>query len=469
MGARDGFWREALSPGLVVLLVLAVASSLVVLRRPPTPREGAPFWIFARDHYTTYAPFVERWNATRPDYPVDLQLLQFQVLERRMLSAFLSGTPVADLIEVERAVAGRAFTGPLDRVGFLDLTDRLAEAGLLTGINEPSFSPWTSRGRIFGLPHDVHPVLLAYRADLVAAAGLNVDGIETWDDFITRLRPLVQDLDGDGRPDRYLLNVWPTLAGPIEALVMQAGGRLFDDDGQPALAAEPNPTTLATLVSWMVGPNRIAGNAPEFSASGHRLRLEGHVVACILPDWMVGQWKREIPGLAGRWRLMPLPAWTPGGRRTSVYGGTMLAITRTTSNPDGAWAFAQALYTDAAGAELTFRGTGIIPPVKALWNLPVFDEPDPYFGGQPIGRLFIDQAPNVPHRSSSPFGPAATARLMTALQQLVREAESSGRHDATSLREPARRLLAEGDRQLAREIGRNVFLAVEAEAGGGGG
>ena len=32
------------------------------------------------------------------------------------------------------------------------------------------FSLWSARGRIYGLPHDVHPVMLAYRTDLVVEA-----------------------------------------------------------------------------------------------------------------------------------------------------------------------------------------------------------------------------------------------------------------------------------------------------------
>jgi len=77
-------------------------------------------------------------------------------------------------------VSPKAFLGPLDRVGCLDLTDRIHAEELYERFNAPSFSPHTSRGRIFGLPHDVHPTVLAYRADLVEEAGVDVSEIETW-------------------------------------------------------------------------------------------------------------------------------------------------------------------------------------------------------------------------------------------------------------------------------------------------
>ncbi len=91
---------------------------------------------------------------------------------------------------MERRAVARAFAGPIEAVGFVDLTDRLAKDGLLERINTPSFSPWSSRGRVFGLPHDVHPVMLGYRADIVEAAGIDVSKIETWDDFERIMRPL---------------------------------------------------------------------------------------------------------------------------------------------------------------------------------------------------------------------------------------------------------------------------------------
>jgi arabinosaccharide transport system substrate-binding protein len=102
-------------------------------------------------------------------------------------------------MEIERRIASRAFAGPLDGVGFLDLTDRIKAEGLDQKINASSFTPWSTRGRIFGLPHDVHPVMLGYRADMVEAAGIDVSKIETWEDFITVLSPLLYDANGNRR------------------------------------------------------------------------------------------------------------------------------------------------------------------------------------------------------------------------------------------------------------------------------
>ena len=453
---------ESLSLGAWIIVLLALLSSLLVFLRPSSERRGIQMWTRARTHFNLYEPIIARWNETASeDSQVALHLLSDEALERRMLSGFLSDTYVADLIELERRTIGQVFTGPAEQIGFVDLTDRLRDEGIYDQINAPSFSPWTSRGRIYGLPHDVHPVLLVYRADLVAEAGIDVTAIHTWDDFARLLRPLITDFDGDGYADRYLLNAWHTNMDICECLILQAGGAYFDDAGQPIIASAINAHVISVIVTWTCGPNRIAIDAPEFTAAGNQLKLAGQVVASLAPDWLCGVWKTDMPGLAGKLRVMPLPAWTPGGRRTSVWGGSVLGIARSTAHPDAAWQIAKRLYLDADHAEQLFRKAGIITPVKALWEMPVYDEPAPYFGGQAVGRQYVEAAPAVPMRTSSPYNMLAKARVQDAVITLRRYALEHSVFDPESLRPQAEQLLLHAQRQVERQIARNVFLRVE--------
>ena len=151
---------RSLSLGTGVILTLALISSAVIVLWPVRSRPGLDLWMFSPEHELLYAPVLDERERT-DDPNVNLRIIGIPALQARMMSGFYASLPTADLIGVERQMAGQAFTGPLESVGFVDLTDRLIGEGLLAEINEPSFSPWTSRGRIFGLPPDVHPVLLA--------------------------------------------------------------------------------------------------------------------------------------------------------------------------------------------------------------------------------------------------------------------------------------------------------------------
>jgi len=448
-----------ISAGVWVILGLALVSSGWILAHPRGAPSGMQLWTYARTHTLNYAPIVADWNRRQadPDRRIELSLIGPGPLRHRLMSGFMSRTPTADLIEIERSMAGEFFAGPVEAVGFLDLTDRIRAAGIDEAINAPSFSPWTSRGRIFGLPHDVHPVLLGYRADIVEDAGIDVSRIETWADFARVLGPLIRDLDGDGRPDRYLLNYWYTNKDTTEVLLLQAGGGYFDEAGHVIVDSPVNARVLATLVTWVCGPGRIALDAPEFTASGNQLRLQGNVVCSLMPDWLCGVWRNDLPGLAGKIKIMPLPAWEPGGRRVSVWGGTMLGIARDSPHIETAWEFAQELYLSADMAESLYRTAGIVSPVRRLWSLPCYDEPQPYFCRQAPGRTYLAHAPYVPRRTSSPFNEMAKEHLQEALIELRGYALDHGVNTEAELLPEAQRLLARAAQNVRRTVARNVF------------
>jgi arabinooligosaccharide transport system substrate-binding protein len=449
-----------LSPGGWVICVLAVVSALGLVLWPISPKQGLVFWLFAKSHQRLYEPMTVTWNTAQPPaQSVHIVLLSGNALQRRLLSGFLSGTPLPDLVEAYAQIVAQAFKGPLEDVGFVDLTDLVQAEGIAAQINAPSFAPWTSRGRIFGLPHDVHPVLLAYRADLVEAAGVDVAAIETWDDFVRLLQPLRRDVDGDGDPDHYLLNIWETNPELIESLMLQAGGALFDAQERLVMHSEMNALVLATVVSWTTGPRRIAVNAPEFDAAGNKMRLDGTVLFSFMPDWLTGAWRQDLPQLAGKVKLMPLPAWDKGGRRTTVMGGTMLGIPRRTKDFASAWRYAKNLYLAPDLARGLFRTTGIISPVKRHWTEPVYDEPSPYFCGQRYGRLYIAAAPDVPTRTSSPYNTLAQNKMAESALALKAYAEHYGAYTVTELVPEASRLLAQAEAQVREQMQRNVFLA----------
>jgi len=457
LSLREKLSRTIFSFGALVILAIAAVTSVIVALIPAKEPEGIPFWVMSTQIHRAYVPVIDEWNRKHPEKRFGMQLITDRAFERRMLSGFLAGTPVADLLELNSGTAPKAFLGPLDQVGFLDLTDRLHAEGLYEQFNEPSFASFTSRGRIFGLPRSVHPVLLAYRADFVEAAGIDISQIETWDDYFRIMRPLMADHDEDGRPDRYLLNLSENDSGFITSLFLQNDGVLFDEHDAPAFANPRNAHVLATIATWISGPNRAAIDVPLFTAAGHRQRLDGLVVGMIVPDWMLGSWKVENPQLAGKLKLMPLPAWERGGRRTTSLGGTMIGINKRADHIEEAWELAKYLYTSPELAEQSFRENSLITTVKALWSLPFYDEPEPYCGGQVVGRMYIEQAPNIPSQPSSPYTGMAGEYIRGATMALRAYAERTGTYEAAALEPEALRLLSKAQAALKKQISRNVF------------
>lgn len=444
------------------MLVLAIGSSIGVALLPVHKPAGLQVWAFDPGHLDVYKLLAPSWNRAHPAHPLDLSVLLGGALQTRMMSGFYAGTPIADLLEIERMQVGPVFSGPLHDIGFVDLTDRLKAEGLLEQINAASFSPWTTRGRIFGMPHDVHPTMLAYRSDLVEAAGIDMSRIETWDDYFRAMRPLMRDLDGDGRIDRYPLNGTYANSSTTEVILLQANGTFFDADGAPALDSEVNARVLARLATWFAGPRRVVADVNIATKSGLMLMNSGLVIGIIVPDFFAGTMVTSVPALAGKFKLMPLPAWEKGGRRTSVQGGTMMGIARSTPDVELAWQALKHLYLSPINAEHLYLDRGIVTPVKSSWSNPVFDRPIPYFCGQPVGRMYLQLAPDVPLRPSSPYYAPAIGRLGNIANQLANLADEEKIADPAQLEPIARRLLAAAQADLVSQMKRNVFLAVPA-------
>lgn len=445
------------SPGIWFVVLLAIGSSIYVSNIRDAKSTVMTLWMFDKYHEQGSQPAIEEWNDEHPDKTIKSLLLTGSALVSRMRSGFYSDTPVGDLIEVERTSIGQVFAGPLEDIGFIDLTDRLKEENLMSSINGPSFSPWTSRGRIFGLPHDVHPVMLLYRADIVEAAGIDMTQIETWDDYFRVLRPLMKDFDGDGRVDRYLLSASPVSLQEHEVFMLQAGGGYFDQQGTPTLNSEINIKVMSQLATWYAGPNRATSTVPP-GVSSSQLIADGYVIGYLAADWRAGHMRKKLPSMAGKFKLMPLPAWEKGGRRVSVQGGTMLGITKANPHHDEAWEFAKKLYLSPETAKHLYEHSRIITPIKDNWDADYYDEPDPYFCNQPIGRMYINLAPEVPLRSSSPFYGNAQQALNAAIIDLSNYTESNNISDPAELKAECRRLLNRAQQILLRQMERNAFL-----------
>lgn len=402
------------------MLVLALGAG-AWLSAHPVPRRSATLtlWVFARSHYDAYLKAIPSFEAKHPGVRVQMQLVSNASLATRLQAAFLADLDVPDLVEVEISSAGAFFRGPLEDVGFVDLTDRIHRSGLWEAMVTSRFAPYTSRGRIFGLPHDVHPVMIAYRRDIFEREGVDARQIRTWDDFIRVGRQLTVP----GK--RYMIELADTHSGDLETFLFQRGGGYFDAQGHCIFDDETAVQTVLFYVPLVAGPRRIGNTL----GGGQILTqaVEQEYLLCLLtPDWRSRVLETDIPRMAGKMALMPLPAVRPGERRTSTRGGTMLGITKRCQNPDLAWELALHLYLDRAELAERFRESNILPAMRAAWDHPSYGEPRAYWSGQPIGRLYAELAPQVPPQYTSPFVIVAKSKLGEALTACVQYYNTHG-------------------------------------------
>ncbi len=416
-------------------------------------------WVFAPEHVDAYQAAFPSFEKEHPGVKINLQQVTWNVVTQRLQAAMWSGVALPDVVEIPIDSAGAYFRGPIEDIGFVDLTDRIKQAKLLDQMVTARFAPYTTRGHIFGLPHDVHPMMLAYNAEVFEKEHVDVSKIETWDDFIAVGRRLTK-LTGPNL--RYMLELEEGRTAHFDPCLLQRGGGHFDAEGNVIFDNEIGVQTMLWFVPLVAGEHRIASSLAGSQALGGAIK-DGYFLCMMCPDWRTKtiegmftdkKTKEFDPEMMGKLKLMPLPAVTRGGRRTSTWGGTMLGITKKSSNPDLAWQLALSLYLDKAGLGERFRNTNILPALRSAWKEPAFNEPRPFWGGQRLGTMFAALAPTEPPQNLSPFILQSRAKLGEALVDCVTKYRADGDEDF----EPyVRARLKRSADELRALIARNPF------------
>ncbi|HBG26437.1 MAG: hypothetical protein A2Y10_10015 [Planctomycetes bacterium GWF2_41_51] len=439
------------------ILVMAIITGLAMMLSRTFTNAGRPdlvFVVFAPRHYEAYLKLIPEFER-KHNVKVQLQQVHQRPLQTRLQSALLADTDVPDMVEIMNPFMGAFMKGPLDDVGFVDLTDRVKAEKLDEKMVESRFSIWSSRGRIFALPHDVHPVALAYRRDIVEHLGIDVNKIETWDDFVRIAHEkIVKDVDGDGIIDRYALDLSISGTSFFPIILLQRGGRYFDSQGNLTMDTDITIDTILWYIRQSRGKTRISFPAGE-GQPFYKALSDGIILFNFVPDWRSKVFEIDAEDLKGKMALMPLPAWEKGGRRTSTWGGTGLAITEKSKNKELAWELAKFLYLNKKDFSDRFAMLNVIPPLKEAWDLPAFQVEDEYYSGQKIGQIYAELAPETP--------PDYVGAYYEMVDGKTREVLIDGgvyyeKYGDKGLREFVTEKLKQKAAYVRRVMNRNVFL-----------
>jgi arabinosaccharide transport system substrate-binding protein len=261
-------------------------------------------------------------------------------------------------------------------------------------------------------------------------------------------------MPGDAVARRYMIDLAYDGSDTLKLLLLQHGGGMFDLNGEVSFDSPEAVDTVAWYVKQTRGQNPVGygcGNGQSFS----KAMLDGLCLFYICPDWRTKQLINDVPSLAGKLALMPLPAWNEGGIRTSTWGGTGLAITKQCKRPDLAWKLAMYLYYDAEQVGPRFGATNILPPLKPAWQYPAFKTPSDFYSGQMLGQEYVSLAEQVPKDYDTAYSSQATAKLSEAFSNAAAYFEQ---HGEEGMRDYTAAELKRCADQVRRLMDRNIFL-----------
>ena len=232
--------------------------------------------------------------------------------------------------------------------------------------------------RFIGFSWDLGPATYFYRQDIFAECGLPTEPeavakyMSTWSGVLDAARKV----NIPGR--RWLLHEATSLYTSLFALL-----DWYNEDLSLRLDRDGDIDCLNAVIEMR--KNRLDMNVNVWAPEGVAAVDNGAVASISLGAWFGGFLKADFdPDGAGNWRITTLP----GSVASSNIGGSYMAIPTQSKHHAEAWSFMHHMMATTKGQNDIFLGVDYFPSYKPAWNDPIYDEPDPYFGGQKTRALW---------------------------------------------------------------------------------
>jgi multiple sugar transport system substrate-binding protein/lactose/L-arabinose transport system substrate-binding protein len=322
----------------------------------------------------------------------------------RILSG--SGAPAIATMESVDAAAW------VDTGGLRDIRPWIEDAGIRDGFVSGKWGPLTKDGATYALPWDLGPVGMFYRNDVADEHGLDLESVETWDQFIE---------EGEKLPDgTALINFPPNdYDGIWRMMFRQLGGLPFTDSGAVNIHSEKSLQVARQMKR--AHDAGITSSVASWSSEWFNRFAEGSIAGLYGGAWIEGTLKAEIGDTSGKWRVMKPPAYESGGNRATNWGGSNLVIADQVSDAKARRAFDYMQYA-LANEEMQlkmYREYGLFPAYKPAYESDAFDQGSEFLGGQAAGRMFAEIAPNIPSYTYTTDTPEITKAINSEFKKMI--------------------------------------------------
>ncbi|UQX88418.1 extracellular solute-binding protein [Jatrophihabitans telluris] len=214
------------------------------------------------------------------------------------------------------------------------------------------------QGKLVGIPWDTDPGLLYYREDVLSGAKVDPGSLTSYDALLNAARE-IKGRNPNARP--IPLEQDPNLA--MQWLMMlvnqQQGTGMIDANGKLTIDTD----AFRKALTWIKAvADEGLGARSKFASSAQIAQADGDVIS--LAPWAIwfnfliqSTFKKSV----GHWRVAELPAWTPGGARSGVMGGSSFVIPAKAAHPELAWLFYEYAVYSAEGYKGVFGPNSVYP------------------------------------------------------------------------------------------------------------
>lgn len=333
-----------------------------------------------------FKSFVADFEAKYPDIKLDVQMMPNSPdLHTKLLAALAAGAGAPDVTMIEINYIDKFVA----KGGLVNLLDEPFTAGVYEKDMVPyKWAQATSPdGRLVAFPWDIGPETFFYRRDLFEQAGLPSDPesvaklVSTWPGFIDVATKLT-----DPAKQRWAI-------GHASDIVYSnyAHRNFFDADWNCA-ANDERAVQLLTYAQQARAAGvdaKVADWTPEWQTmlgnDGIAIQLGGAWIGGFLKGWL----KPEGVDWNGKWGIFEVPE-DPGQN----WGGSFLAIPEQSQKKEAAWKFIEYSMATKEAQNKMFAAVDYFPAYIPAFDDPLYQEADPFFGGQKTREMWVDIAAN---------------------------------------------------------------------------
>jgi arabinosaccharide transport system substrate-binding protein len=365
-----------------------VAAFILISCGSSKEKRTVVMWSFAANN-------VEEWKARKATidqkFNIDLQieLVAQNAFVQKLQAVMMDGKNVPDIIEwmiennrILNADPEKSFVLPLDKFTKKSDDFKKVPAGRVGWV--------TYGGHVYGLPHDVHPVLLIYNDTIWKSVGVDVAAVKTWDEFFEASKKLTAK-KVKGKSEHFALPYGNDGLNNTMFMVWQTSGtQILDDSGKPTFTSPEFTGFVKKWMEWQKTGAFTAWDWGNFAA----LLANGTLCSYTSPDWWVPQVNNASKKY--QFRVRELPTYKDGGATTASWGGSFLAIPRGTKDAARIYGIIEYMQYDKDSLVARWETTSMLPPFAEVWDNAAFKKADDRFGGQKLGELMAGAAKKMP-------------------------------------------------------------------------
>ncbi|MBD1379464.1 ABC transporter substrate-binding protein [Metabacillus arenae] len=330
------------------------------------------FWTFVELHTDLFKDSVERWNKEFPDKKIKLvaETYPYDNMHNNLLLALQSGKGAPDIADIEISRFPNYLQGEPQLEPMNDYVEPVKDKFV-----ESRFDIYAKDENYYGIPTHVGATVMYYNTEIMEEAGVDIDSIKTWDDYVEAGKKVVENTDA------VMTTVETEGFNTYWAMISQQDSDFFDKNGEVIIENETNVKTLQFL-NAMVHKDKIAEMTPggeSHAEEYYKFMNEGGAASIAMPMWYMGRFTDYMEDLKGKITIRPLPAWEEGGKRSAGMGGTGTVITNQSEHAELAKEFLAYTKLSEKGNIALWKVLGFDPPRWDVWEHKAMKEDNKFY------------------------------------------------------------------------------------------